>query len=367
MKRKIFESIVFFCVIFITGCTHLSYKNSFSNTRIKADTESQKIKIKKIAIFPFADYSYDQEFIKPLLWGLNSRILEDLTDEFIKRGIMVTVQEDTQGLLISEGIISPFDRSELNESLYMIREELKKEGRKKTYSDLSLEKELQRKDYSKEMICEIEKSIENINPQEQDVNEEELILSRLLTMLSLGRRGTTAGGVTVGLSREKIIDLGRKLDVDVIVRGRLIEAGTLEKTGGPAFSNQGVIPFFLGPVKDFLIGRQDKGGAIGYARKKEYEKDLVDTYSVKHYPTGKKSSVIQVRIYLQDARNGEIIWSGRAEATCEPGIFKEYHKELFDSVSKKVCSALAEDLFEDPLEAQAAAGLKNRGVISKKD
>src|SRR5688572_22585616 len=46
----------------------------------------------RVAIFPFADYSHQQSFIKPLEWGGNRTLIETMTDRFIAQGISVALQ-----------------------------------------------------------------------------------------------------------------------------------------------------------------------------------------------------------------------------------------------------------------------------------
>src|SRR5919108_3539442 len=59
----------------------------------------------RVAIFPFADYSHQQSFIRPLEWGGNRTIIETLTDRFIAHGIAVALQEDLEALLVANGIM----------------------------------------------------------------------------------------------------------------------------------------------------------------------------------------------------------------------------------------------------------------------
>jgi hypothetical protein len=205
--------------------------------------------------------------------------------------------------------------------------------------------------------------IKEKNDREPDNQpEDKLLLSQIMNILSLNPQEPLVNGVTASLSKEKIIDLGRKLGVDLIVRGRIIDAGTLDKTTSPAFSNQGVIPFMVSPIKNFLLGKGEKPLSLGYAEKEKYELGLLDSYSLKPQPTGRKMSVLQVRVYLQDARTGELIWTGRAEASYNPDVFKRYYKGMFDKVSKQAAVSLGGDLFRVPKTVKGTAG-GNKGII----
>src|SRR5919108_3911119 len=63
--------------------------------------------LRKVAIFPFADYSYQQSFVQPLSWGGNRGIVETIADQFIAHGIAVALQEDVDGLLVAQGMMRP--------------------------------------------------------------------------------------------------------------------------------------------------------------------------------------------------------------------------------------------------------------------
>ena len=87
-------------------------------------------------------------------------------------------------------------------------------------------------------------------------------------------------------AKEKIIELGRLLDVDLIVRGRIIEFG-------------------YNPVR----------------------------------PT---SSVVQLRIYAQDAKSGDLFWSNRGEFEVARSAD---HRMLFNRAAGDLIDALMRDFF----------------------
>ncbi|MFH0790609.1 MAG: hypothetical protein V2A64_03160 [Candidatus Omnitrophota bacterium] len=341
--KKIINLISFFtAVCFIAGCAHLSFKNTSPNSL----SGIKNIKIKKIAIFPFADYSYQQDEVTPLLWGLNRRIIEELSDEFMNRGITVAIQEDVDGLLVSEGIIKSVDPKEISRMFNSVKDELRDENKEEN-SRLSPKYELYNQEHSEEMITEIKKIVAENNKSGKDgkMREQELMLAQFFKIRSLFPHRPLFQGVTASLSKDKIRDLGREMGVDAVLRGRIIEAGTLEKTN-PVFSNQGIIPFILGPIDAVLRGRPDHSSSLNYAHLNEYETGLLDAYSCKPYPTGKKMSVVQIRVYLQDVERGEIIWSGRSEVIYNPKVVKEYRRDLFNKAVRKAVSSLTADLFK---------------------
>jgi len=330
----------------LSGCTHLSYNNTYGRTAVESANENTRVKLNKVAIFPFADYSYQQDSVKPLLWGLNRIFLEDLTDEFVKRGILVAVQEDSEGLLISEGIIKPVDSQSLSETFSAIKEKLKKEIYPEDTEANSPAQELKRSEHSSEMSAEIRRIVREENKKKAEkASADELVLARMFNLLSFYPQDPLIQGVTVSLSKAKVVELGRKLGVDAVIRGRIIEAGTVEKTTYPSLSTQGIVPFLFSPFKQILLGQGERSYSVGYAQKERYETDLLDAYSINSSPTGKKMAVLQVRVYIQDAQTGDVIWSGRSEAVYNPNVFKRYEKGMFDKVSKQICASLAKDLF----------------------
>lgn len=347
MKRLIWALLVFVGGYFIAGCSYPSFKRTLKDTLVEPVYEARAVKVEKVAIFPFADYSFQQDFVRPLRWGLNKKITEELADEFIKQGIQVAVQEDVEGLLISEGIIKPVDTKRLIENLQDIEDKLEEEL---YISIISPEYELKR-EHSKEMRKEIEEMI-------KDRRQNQPILAYIFKLLSLYPQEPLTEGVSTGLSREKIKELGEKLGVDVIVRGRIIEAGELQKTN-PGLTSGGIIGFLLNPLITLTVGKRDSPFFIGYAQKERYEKDLLEAHSSQYLydqPTGKRLSVVQIRVYLQDVKTGEVFWSGRREVRTSPDLFQEYHKDLFDRSIRRAVSSLMKDLFTKPLRG-------NRGYI----
>ncbi len=306
-------------VFLIAGCAHAPLKKTYLDN------------IKKVAILPFADYSYQQSFVEPVRWGLNSKIVEEVTDEFLKRGVMVIPQEDVNEFLVTEEIMKPVETEGIAEALSRITDNLKGE------SVISPEFEMTR-EHSEEMMEEVNKISYATS------KKKEVLLNRICEALYV--KEPFFQGVTSGLTKKKVIDLGSRMGVDAVIRGRIIEGGVLRRTSNPAFANQGIVPFLLKPFKTMVAGQADIKPSLGYAHKDKYEEDLSGEYDFKPYPTGENTSVVQIRIYLQDARTGEILWSGRKEAISRGLIFKTYYKDLFDRATKESVGLLVEDLFK---------------------
>jgi hypothetical protein len=100
-------------------------------------------------------------------------------------------------------------------------------------------------------------------------------------------------GITSGILREKILDIGRQLDVDLIIRGRILEYGM--KLAHPG------------------------------------------------------AAVVQLRVYAQDARTGELFWSNRAEIEARDEFASSWSppdlKTLLDYGTREVVQGLMADFF----------------------
>jgi hypothetical protein len=199
-----------------------------------------------------------------------------MTDHFIAHGIGVTLQDDLEALLVAHGVLRPPPSSP--------------EG-----ADANpRESFAQRTSISNTPEFELVWGM-----HDQTMREE---LQTIVQSQDYFRGGGPTfhpssepllQGVTGGLSKEKVIELGRLLDVDLIMRGRILEYGV--------------------------------------------------------QPSRSASSVVQVRLYAQDAKSGELFWSNRAEfeITHPHGLEtpRGQQKALFDRATRELIDALMADFF----------------------
>jgi hypothetical protein len=314
MKKSLIGGIFCLCVVAITasGCSGVRFRNILpQHTSFNLGKLSN---IKEVAIFPLADYSYKQDFINPWFWGMNTKITEEMTDAFNREGLNVAIQDDVNGLLVQEGIINPerklFTSTSNNAE---ILKEMRFAGASASFRRMALQ------------IVGNDASDEDRKP----ITTEPVLQ-----------------GVTKGLSKDEIIDLGKKLGVDAIIRGRILESGTKSTVGSLTLLREGISSnLFVNsndydysldqytlrvppPVVDTPTSIFD--GAAGFLR------FLL--------PSAKKSSVLQIRLYLQDAKTGEILWSNRAEVEYYPLYTRDY-KATFDLLVKQSVQELMQDLF----------------------
>lgn len=232
------------------------------------------ITVHKVAVFPFADYTHQQSFIRPLEWGANRTIIESLTDRFLGHGIAVVLQEDVEGRLVADGLLRPPGGSAADGPTPMAQF------------------------HQRAMIANTPE-FELVAGLHDDVMRHEIMsVVRASDYLQAGAMMPAAGepfqqGITSGILRETLIDLGRLLDVDLILRGRILEYG------------------------------------VKFARP--------DT------------AVVQLRVYAQDARTGELFWSNRAEVEVRDRSASRWSppdlKPLFDHATREAVEALMADFF----------------------
>jgi hypothetical protein len=256
--------------------TGQTYVPSLRLFRTPIAGRAQFITVYRVAIFPFADVSHQQPFIRALEWGGNRVIIETLTDHFITHGIGVVLQDDLNGLLIAEGILRP-PRSALPSPEMSPQDQ-----------------------FAERMYISNTPEFELIWGMHDSVTREELY-SAVVSQDYFRIGGLTIHsasepylqGVTEGLPRDKVVELGRVLDVDLIIRGRILESGFT--------------------------------------------------------PSDPQSSVVQIRIYAQDAKSGDLFWSNRAEFQVRPGgsWFSSVPdpRTLYDRAVREVINVLMADFF----------------------
>jgi hypothetical protein len=353
------------CLMLVTlaciGCTAATTNTNITPTPtenvkyIPADNTIVLAGIRTVAIFPFADYSHQQNHLGIDAWGGNIKITEAVTDQFTAHGITVAVQEDVNTLLVDEKIIRPIDKDK-----YLIHGTV--ENQDENSNRISTpEYEVVNVEHSQDMAKEVLKIIDVTGKKPPAASSASPVLQ----------------GATVGLSKEKIIELGDKLGVDIIVRGRIIDYGYKDVgTQNPLY--RGVIPVVIDSVKDIMYGATNAygyegdlqnvenmavGGSLGYAIGEKISNSAtyggpglaIGTASgwmaSQHPKKAKRSAVVQVRIYAQNALNGEVLWTNRTEIEYTPGsnfAYNETHpKTMFDNAVKSGIKQLMDDFFKE--------------------
>ena len=263
---------------------------------------------KSIVILPFADYSEgDLESAQ----RRNMVITESLTDKFITNGFGLPIQEDVFDFLVDEDIIQVTSYQQADTK--------------------SLENEL-KNDWSDSMKTEIRRYKAQV---EREVSQS----------------ATTSPG-THGLTTKKVAKIGRHFDADYIVRGRILEFKTRDEASWAPWK-KGILPFVNGGANRILNGFASSdaydernealtgalfGGIIGYnsATFPFGESDsifgLADNaanaiaWSAGGFGLGKVShssgrvdqATVQLRIWVQEASTGNVVWSNRIRVLVSP-------------------------------------------------
>jgi hypothetical protein len=388
MKKTSCSLITLTCfAAFIFGCTGGVVNNTIPPSpapNVKYIPEDNTVEIsgvKKVAVFPFADYSHQQDFMGINAWGGNIKIIEEITDHLVSHGMSVTVQEDVNTLLIDQAVIRPVDRDK-----YLIYGTFDDENQ--DYNQIGTpEHELTNFQHSPAMTQEIFKIIKRENRKKQPQNSMSPITQ----------------GATVGLTKDKVIEMGQILGVDMVIRGRIIDYGYKDVgTINPLY--RGFVPVVIDSVKDLLFGASGSYGyeedlddienmAIGAAMGYIIGNQVIDTSSShsssisnglisrrvsssnrshddnapegaaigaaagwmasQHPKKAKRSAVVQVRVYAQDALSGDVLWSNRVEMQYTPKsnfAFNNTHpKVMFDAAVKEGIKTLMDNFLQSTL------------------
>jgi hypothetical protein len=259
----------------VTGQTYVA---SLRLLRTPISGRVQVTTVHRVAIFPLADYSHQQSFISPVIWGGNRKIIEALTDGFLAHGIAVALQEDVEGLLIAQGLMPPPSQQQAELPIGP-----SEHFRQRLQIANTPEFELVSGLHDDVMRDELEKVVRG----------QEYLGGGGILIKAPGE--PIMQGLTSRLPKEKIIDLGQLLDVDLIVRGRIYEYG------------------------------------LNQARQ--------------------TTSVVQVRLYAQETQTGELIWSNRGEVQVAHAGDVKF---LIDQATRELIDTLMADFFGERQDPTAA-------------
>ncbi|MBW1750972.1 MAG: hypothetical protein JRJ37_09805 [Deltaproteobacteria bacterium] len=257
-------------------------------------------------ILPFADYSYADDLESA--HRRNMAISEALTDQLVASGFNLPIQEDVFHYLVNEEIISIASYDEANTT--------------------SLSYELQDDDWSGVMKDHIKYYIDAGNA---------------------GRNQTVAASPgTHGLTAQAVVKIGRKFGADYIIRGRILEFKTRqEHTWAPW--KRGLLPFVVGSTNQAIFGFADSdkyddwghmitgatyGAIIGYnvqgpwggsssaagAGANTFLWGAVGVAAGHMAKHGGRTdqAVVQMRIWVQDAYSGNVVWTNRVDVKVSP-------------------------------------------------
>lgn len=398
MKRGPLNLLCVFCLmITFWGCSGATTKTNIAPSitpnvqYVPAENTVVLSGIRRVAVFPFADYSHQQDQLGINAWGGNHKIIEEITDHLVAHGLSVSVQEDVNTVLVDQDIIRPIDKE------YLIYGSINEEDTNYKKID-SPEYELENSEHSLDMRDEIKKIVTMTNQRKKQIVSKSPIIQ----------------GATVGLTKEKVVEIAQILGVDLVIRGRIIDYGYKDiGTMNPLY--RGIVPVVIDSVKDVFFGATNAygyendlenienmmiGGGLGYlignniidrnshsssslingviTRRGSRSHSSTDDYGIEgaaigtasgwlasqHPKKAKRSAVVQIRIYAQNAETGDVLWSNRAEIEFTPKsnfAYGDNHpKVMFDNAVKDGVKVLMDSFFK---EAQNSAEKESEYIV----
>lgn len=294
-----------------------------------------------VVILPFADYSNAGNIASA--YRRNIAVTESLTDRFVANGFGLPVQEDVFQYLVEQRIINLLPYEEIKSSTLV--------------SELS-------NDWSDTMKGEISRYI-----QEQNAT------------IDTGA-GNNPG--THGLTTKTVAKIGRTFKADYVVRGRILEYKTRQEATWEPWK-KGILPFINGGTSRVLFGFASSntydelnqnitgamyGARIGYEHANwpwDSENDSGDTIfglsdgddanaiawgsvgsqlgSTTYHSGRVDQAVVQLRIWVQEATSGNVIWTNRVDVKVSPESFlaDNQYDALFNKAIEKGVTTLIDN------------------------
>ena len=290
---------------------------------------------KSVVVLPFADYSYADDMASS--HRRNIQITESLTDELVGNGFGMPIQEDVFKFMVDQNLISLVAYEERKNSA--VKDEMVLGG------------------WSDRMRQQIYSHI-----REQESAQKDKVA---------GSPGTH------GLTEKTIRKIGRRFDADYIVRGRILEYKTRQDPSWAPWK-KGILPFIVGTTSQLAYGfagsdtydewNQMTAGAtygalIGYKTIWPFDNKTLfgassSTSNAIFWGTaggglGKMSynsgridqAVVQMRIWVQEAATGNVIWTNRIRVLVSPeSVFSDsQYDTLFNSAIDKAITTLMDN------------------------
>ncbi len=293
---------------------------------------------KTIVILPFADYTYADDLTSA--YRRNLKVSEALVDNLSAQGFGMPVSEDIFNYLVGQGVIQIGDYQKS--------------------SNVSLTNELDG-NWSEQMKGEIRHQL-----RQQRITQ---------------RKPVEEAPGTHALTTNAITKMGRTFQADYVVRGRILEFKTRQEATWAPWK-RGVFPVIAGGTAQLLYGFAGSddydrtnnmiGGAIWGATSGSISDWPVDDARTsidlfgnggatgneifwfgagallgeQAYNSGKvDQAVVQMRMWVQDASSGQVVWTNRAMVRVSPEtIFSDsQYDDLFNTAIEKGVSTLVEN------------------------
>jgi hypothetical protein len=302
---------------------------------------------KSVVILPFADYSYADDL--ETAYRRNLYVTENLTDQFVANSFHVSVQEDVFGYLVDQNIINILAYEERKSAV--LEDELSGE-----WSSLM-------KGHLQGYINQSKKGLASDKPV-------------------LDSPGTH------GLTQQEVVKIGRQFGADYIVRGRIVEYKTRQD---PSWNplQRGILTFITGTTSKLAYGNASTesydmigsmiagaawGAVIGNEAEWPWDPDKADQTilgisggedantifwggvgsefgKIAHKSGEIPQAVVQLRVWVQDAYNGDVVWTNRVDVKVSPeSVFADsQYDALFEGATEKAISTLVSNFVAQTL------------------
>lgn len=319
MKRKLSMGLIGICFLVLCVSCGQTVKETIKPV-VPASSQ-----FTRVVIVPFADYTPESSFYDHC--RRNILVLEALQDALYKAGYISAVQEDVVKHLVDKGVIREFAGSSVASNTSALDDEL-------------------RGGWSDEM--------------EEEINE--AIYQEIVRNNSDGKLESKP----VAMDRQTLQDLGNAFEASYVIRGRIIEFRTDQQdTFNPI--RTGLIPFAL---------KSTLRTGLGVAETETYEYLEVDKDEMEAYDQirdwfygggafitgliGEKEgqvpgATVQIRLLVQDARTGKVLWHNRAETCSIPRT--AFADPDGNQLIKKSIEQAANSLVSDFASAEASGRL----------
>lgn len=261
--------------------------------KVQPETKTPIGADKTVVVLPFADYSYADNL--ETAYRRNLFVSENVTDQLVKNNFHLPNQEDVFLYLVNQNIINivAYDKKKAK----------------------TLEYELQ-KDWSARMKSELQHYID---------------LSQ-----STGSSASVNGSPgTHGLTQQEIVKIGRHFSADYIVRGRIIQYKERQDVSWAPWK-KGIVRFLVAGNHNIAVGQAKSEGYDGLDSILIGNGDLYGDIP---------QAVVQLRIWVQDAYTGNVVWTNRVDIKVSPvSFFADYqHDALFETATEQGVATLIDD------------------------
>ena len=283
---------------------------------------------RSVVILPFADYS-DADNIETA-YRRNLFVSENVTDQFVKYGFHLPVQEDVFLYLVDQKIINAVSSG--------------------SSQPQALGYQVNNGGWSDKMKGAIQSQVDLIGNSNNSTSE-----------------SNNPG--THGLTQQEVVKIGRHFSADYIVRGSIIQyKSRQDPSWNPA--KKGLLTFWTGTTSKIAFGQAESeqydalnmtiaGGATGAAIAGATTNGNLGYVlgwgaagavlgDVASHSGKTPQAVVQLRMWVQDAYTGNVVWTNRVDVKVSPEsvLADNQYDALFEKATEKAVSSLVDNFVQ---------------------